>query len=112
LLLTENGLADAVRRGARYAVLNSENINKVQEVTVFGVTNPPSGTKPLVTGLTTSNVSVTYSSDFGVHTGTVTVKITDYTFSFIVPLIGATINMGEYKTTLTAEAAGRIPPPI
>jgi Flp pilus assembly protein TadG len=112
LLLIQNGLADAVRRGARYAAMNSQSVTNVKNVTVFGVTNPSAGARPLVDGLTTSNVSVTYSGDFGIHQGTATVQIAGYAFSFIVPLIGATINLGEYKTTLTGEAAGNIPPTI
>ena len=112
LMLTNNGLNDAVRRGARYAVMSTQNTTAVKNVAVYGDPNPPTGTSPLVTNLTPSNVSVTYTSDFGIKQGSVTVKITNYTFSFVVPLIGATINMGEYKTTLTGEAAGFLPPTI
>jgi Flp pilus assembly protein TadG len=112
LMLTQNGLTDAVRRGARYAVINQKDETKVKNVTVFGVPTLTGGEKRLVTGLATSNVLVTYSDDFGVKQGTVTVRVVDYTFSFIVPLIGATIELGEYRTTLTGEAAGYIPPAL
>ena len=109
LLFTQNALTDAVRRGARFAVLNKKDVDAVQNITVYGV-NPPGGAPALVNGLTTSNVSVVYTSDFGIKQGSVTVKITSYQFSFVVPLIGATINMGEFKTTLTAESSGEMPP--
>lgn len=111
LLWTHNALTDAVRRGARYAVMNNENAGNVKNVAVYGTPNPPGGAKPLVNNLTTGNVTVAYES-FGIKQGRVTVKITGYQFAFTVPLIGATINLGEYKTTLTGEAAGYIPPTI
>ncbi|MGH9844386.1 MAG: hypothetical protein ACREEM_37160 [Blastocatellia bacterium] len=104
-------MTDAVRRGARYAVMNNENTGNVKNVVVYGTPNPPGGAKPLVNNLTTGNVTAAYES-FGIKQGRVTVKITGYQFAFSVPLIGATINLGEYKTTLTGEAAGYIPPAI
>ncbi len=120
LLWTHNALTDAVRRGARYAVMNNENAGNVKNVVVYGTPNPPGGgdddddgggAKPQVNNLKTDNVTVAYES-FGIKQGRVTVKITGYQFAFTVPLIGATINLGEYKTTLTGEAAGYIPPAI
>ena len=109
LLFTQNALTDAVRRGARFAVINKKDVDAVQNITIYGV-NPPGGAVPLVAGLQKSNVSVVYTSDFGIKQGSVTVKITGFQFSFVVPLIGATINMGEFKTTLTAESSGELPP--
>ena len=38
-----------------------------------------------------------------------TVSITSYQFKFIVPLIGTTINMPAYRTTLPGESAGFVP---
>jgi len=111
LLWTHNALTDAVRRGARYAVMSNENANNVKNAVVYGTPAPPPGAVPVVNNLTTGNVTVAYES-FGIKQGRVTVKITGYQFAFTVPLIGATINLGEYKTTLTGEAAGYIPPTI
>jgi hypothetical protein len=45
-----------------------------------------------------------------VNKGTVSVSITGYQFQFIVPLIGTTITMPAYSTTLTGESVGEIPP--
>jgi Flp pilus assembly protein TadG len=112
LLWTHNALSDAVRRGARYAVINPENEANVRNVVVFGVPSPADGAQPVVYGLTTGNVEVTYSGNFGVKLGTASVRITGYQFTFTVPLIGATITMPDYKTTLTGESAGYEPPPI
>ena len=107
-LWTHNALSDAARRGARYAVNHaSTDIAGVQNVVVYG--NPAGGSTPLVTNLTPSNVQVQYSS-FGLGAGTVSVSITNYQFQFVVPIIGTTITMPNYNTTLTGENAGLVPP--
>jgi hypothetical protein len=62
----------------------------------------------LVNNLATTNVHVTYT-DFGVGAGTVAVTITDYQFQFVVPIIGTSITMPNYNTTLTGESAGTAP---
>jgi Flp pilus assembly protein TadG len=119
LLWTHNALADAARRGARYAV-NQCNpsdalcpnaataVASTQNVVVYGTPNPAAGAQPVVKGLTTSNVQVTYSG-FGVNAGRVTVSIVNYNFNFAVPLFGTTLAMPSYQTTLPGENAGYIP---
>jgi Flp pilus assembly protein TadG len=107
-LWVHNALADAARRGARYAVVHSANdIAGVKNVVVYG--DPAGGGQPLVNNLSTDNVNVSYSS-FGLNAGTVSVSITNYQFQFVVPLIGTTIQMPSYTTTLTGESAGLAPP--
>lgn len=102
-----NALADAARRGARYAALHSANdAADVKNVVVYG--DPAGGTQAVVPNLTTDNVSVNYS-DFGLNKGTVTVSITDYQFQFVVPIVGTTITMPAYATTLTGESVGFVP---
>ena len=106
-LWVHNALTDAARRGARYAVLNSSaNAAQVKNVVVYG--DPAGGTKPVVPNLTTGNVSVNYSS-FALNKGTATVGITNYKFQFVLPLLGTTITMPNYSTTLTGESVGWIP---
>ena len=111
MLYVHNALSDAARRGARYAVVNTEaNKENVKKMAVYGNTND--GTQqPLVDHLTTDNILVTYSAapnNFGVNKGTVTVQIQNYDFSFSVPFVGGKIRMPAYKTTLTGENAGII----
>lgn len=106
-LWVHNALADAARRGARYAVIHSAaDAAKVKNVVVYG--DPDGGSTPVVNNLSTSNVQVNYSS-FGLNGGTVSVTITNYQFQFVVPLIGTTIQMPGYTTTLTGESAGYVP---
>ena len=106
-LWVHNALTDAARRGARYAVLHSpDDVDQVKNVVVYG--DPAGGTNPLVSDLTTDNVIVTYS-DFGVNHGTVTVSVEDYQFQFVIPVVGTTITMPKYATTLSGESIGFVP---
>lgn len=112
LFWTHNALTEATRRGARYASVNLQNAANVRNVVVYGSPSPADGAAPAVYGLTTGNVQVSYSGNFGVKNGTVTVSITSYVFTFSVPLIGTTVNMPAYQTTMTGESAGYVPPNI
>ena len=120
LLWTHNALTDAVRRGARYAVNqcdpsdgacpnSSTSVDRIKNVVVYGTPNPAAAAQPVVNGLTTANVAVTYNG-FGVNAGTVKVGITGYDFSFSVALFGTTLRMPAYSTTLPGENAGYVPP--
>lgn len=108
LLWTHNALAEAARKGARYAAISTQNTTNVKNMVVYGTISPGGGATPVVYGMTTSNVNVTYSG-FGVKQGTVTVEITGYMFNFNVPIFGGGITMPSYKTTLTGESAGYVP---
>jgi len=108
VLWTHNALADAARKGARYAVLHTQgDIGAVKNVVVYG--DPAGGTNPVVDNLSTTNVNVQYSN-FKLDGGTVQVTITDYRFQFVIPIIGTQIQMPNYTTTLTGESAGTLPP--
>ncbi len=106
-LWTYNALADAARKGARYAVLhNATAIDDVKRMVVYGNT---AGTgNPVVEGLSTTNVDVTYPG-FGLDTGTATVSINNYQFNFVLPLLPVSIQMPSPTTTLTGECAGLTP---
>lgn len=106
-LWVHNALADAARRGARYAVVHSAgDVAQVKNVVVYG--DPAGGSQPMLENLSGANVDVTYNG-FGLNDGTVTVKITNYQFQFVIPIIGTTITMPSYQTTLSGESAGLVP---
>lgn len=106
-LWVHNALTDAARRGARYATLNTAaSATQVKNVVVYG--NPDGSGSPMVNDLSAANVDVNYSG-FGLNDGTVSVSITNYQFQFVIPILGTSITMPSYKTTLTAESAGLIP---
>ena len=114
LYWTHNALRDAARRGARYAILRKDDdVSKeaVRKVVVYGDPNAnPLTAKPLVNGMTTANVTVTYKNWNGIRLSSqATVSITSYQFKFVVPLVGTTINMPAYRTTLPGESAGFVP---
>ena len=120
-LWIHNALADAARRGARYAINRpasspagvkttgtnvGPSVGAIKNVAVYG--DPLGGTTPMVNDLTPDNVYVTYK-DFGLGQGTVGVTIQNYQFQFVIPMVGTTITMPDYNTTLTAENAGVMP---
>jgi len=106
-LWVHNALTDAARRGARYATMHSPaDSDQVKNVVVYG--DPAGGGQPMLNNLSTANVNVNYNN-FGLNDGTVSVSITGYQFQFVVPIIGTTITMPSYTTTLTAESAGYVP---
>jgi len=130
MLYTHNALADATRRGARYAVLHpGTDATAVKNQVVYGSNatfdkdgNPTS--PPLIAGLTADMVDVTYEGEdtdgdpdtpptsFGSNLGTATVKINGYSFNLSIPLVGRSVPMGDYATSLSAESAGEIPADI
>jgi Flp pilus assembly protein TadG len=112
LLWTHNALTDATRRGARYATnqtradLSASVMQKLQNKMLYDTET--AGTTPLVNGLKPEQIKVSYDN-YGIGKGSVTVKIEGYQFNFVIPLLGAKINMPQYSTTLPAENAGTIP---
>lgn len=112
LLWVHNALTDAARRGARYAInheASGTGIAGAQKTAVYGTTTPASDARPLVNDLKTTHVKVAHSSSYGVGQGSVSVTIEGYQFNFVVPVIGRSITMPTYRTTLTGESAGRVP---
>lgn len=111
LYWTHNALRDAARRGVRYAAIRRNDPagqQAVKNMVVYG--DPAGGTTPLVNGLTTSNVGIEYVNYDGVQLSSrATVKISNYKFKFSVPLIGGTINMPAYRTSLPGESVGYVP---
>jgi Flp pilus assembly protein TadG len=115
---THNALVEATRRGARYAanqlkpateacINSSTTVTPVKYMVLYGT--PAAGSTPIVPGLLASNVTVCYSNDFGVATGTVSVKIESYTYNLVLPGITRTITFPPYLSTTAGENAGYIP---
>jgi len=116
LFFTHNALVESTRRGARYAAMqcypnlagcpdSATTVTRVKNMVLYGT--PAAGTTPLVYNLQPANVTVTFSNDFGVSQGTVSVKIETYQYVFAVG--GLTLNMPSYNTTVTGESAGFVP---
>jgi Flp pilus assembly protein TadG len=116
LFFTHSAAVESTRRGARYAatlakpstescVNASTTVDPVKNMVLYGTTT--AGSSPLVAGLQASNITVCYSSDYGVGQGTVSVKIENYSYTFAIA--GLVINMPAYKTTVVGESAGAVP---
>ena len=106
-LWVHNALADAARRGARYATVSkASEADKVKNVVVYG--NPDGTGDPMLPNFSTTNVTVDYSG-FGLNKGTVSVSITNYQFQFVIPIVGTTITMPNYTTTQKGESVGLVP---
>jgi hypothetical protein len=76
---------------------------------LYNTATPALGAVPLVPGLQDSNITVCYDSNFGVATGTVSVKIENYTYNLVLPGVSRTITFPPYQTTVAGENAGYIP---
>jgi Flp pilus assembly protein TadG len=119
LFWTHNALRDAARRGVRYASLRDNDTAgalAVKKMVVYGDPNAdPVTATAVVPGLTTNDVQVTYSNYSGIQLSSkATVAIKNgggqtYQFQFSVPLIGGTVSMPSYQTSLPGESAGHVP---
>lgn len=112
LLWVHNALRDTARRGARYAVVRKEgDETAVKKLVVYGNANAdPATATPLVTGLNMSQVDVSYANFNGIRlSARATVTITGYKFNFAVPIVGTSVNMPNYRTSMTGESAGFVP---
>jgi Flp pilus assembly protein TadG len=114
LFWTHNALRDAARRGVRYATIRKNDtagITAVKNMVVYGDPNAnPATATPVVNGLTTSNVNVDYQNYDGVLLSSrASVEINGFQFQFAVPLVGGTITMPDYRTSLPGESAGFVP---
>ena len=111
---THAALRDATRKGARYATVRKNDaagILAVKYMVVYGDPNAnPATATPIAAGLTTGNVDVQYQNYNGVLLSSkATVSIINYNFQFGIPLVGGTVAMPSYRTSLPGESAGFVP---
>jgi Flp pilus assembly protein TadG len=112
LLWVHNSLVDATRRAARYAVnqgMSTKSQIEAKNMAIYG--NAEGAGQPLVQDLEPAQVSISYQ-DFKLGGGTVTVKIENYNFNFVLPLVSKNVAMPAYQTSLTGENAGYVPTTI
>jgi Flp pilus assembly protein TadG len=132
LFFTHNALTEATRRGARYALFQcsqndgpclqranltgAQQVDRIKNVVLYNSTTP--GSSSMVSNLTAANIIVEHSTfdagtgqgtNYGVGQGTVTIRITNYNYRFVIPGIDLTLQMPEYRTTLTGENSGYVP---
>jgi hypothetical protein len=112
LLFVYNALEEATRRGARVAQVCEVNDPRIAEIAAFS----NGGLSRIVGGLTPGHVLVEYLDGDGqvlnnpmgsyAFISHVRVSIAGYTHLFLVPLVGRSIDMPNFPTTLFAESLG------
>jgi Flp pilus assembly protein TadG len=129
LYFTHNALVEATRRGARFAATQQAatpagalrntaggsppascdstgpRLAQIRNYAIYGNT---AGTGTNLLGLQPANICVEYTN-FGVGTGSVSVSITGYTYSFVIPGINRQITMPAYRSTAVGESVGTAP---
>ena len=121
-LWTWNTIVQATRAGARFAVVETPNPSNDDAIKNYVVYLNSAGTgDPVLPGLTTSNVTVSFRK-IVLGTGAydtaplpskfqadvVQVSITGYNFNFVVPIFGTSITLPAFTTTLALEGLGSI----
>lgn len=116
-----NTADEATRRGARVAAVCPINSTVVPDVTIFSDPENPSDS-PILLGLTTGDVSVSYLEGDGTTETTnlqairyVRVAIIDYEITPLIPFVDTTFTLPPFSTTLPSESLGFIPgtdPPV
>ena len=93
---------------------SSTTIARIKNVVLYN--SPTAGSQPFVPNLAASNIVISYSlragspdtvdgtGYFGVGSGTVSVRIENYTYQF--PFVATPFNMPQYETTVRGESAG------
>jgi Flp pilus assembly protein TadG len=107
-LFVWNTLVEATRRGARMAVVCPVNSPAIAHATIFG----GGDASPVLSGLSTSNVKIDYLNAAGATTAAfadmayVQVAITGYQHTLFIPLVGQTLTVPPFSTTLPVESLG------
>ena len=110
-----NALEEATRRGSRVAVVCEVNDAAIAEIAVFNASGG-GASSPLVAGLTTGNVQVSYLDDAGAVIGDplgnygqiayVRVRIVNFQHQLLIPLFTRTFTMPQFSTVLPRESLG------
>lgn len=111
-----NSLTEAARRGARVAAVCPVNHPAVARVAIFGQPTGTNTTSPVLPGLSTANVQVTYLEQDGTTATTdysniyyVRVAITGYQYTLLIPTFLLTLTAPPFTTTLPSESLGYVP---
>lgn len=102
-LFVWNALAEATRRGARMAAVCPVGSNAPIQVALFGDKAGTLSASPIIPGLTSSMISITYPIN------AVQVSIVGYSHTLIIPLWGGSLTAPSFTTTLPQESMGAVP---
>ena len=109
-----NTLEEATRRGARLAAVCPVNDPAVPELAIFNTSGGASS--PLINGLTTSNMEISYLNDLGAVVGDpvgnyadiayVRARIVNLQHQLLIPLFVRTFFTPSFSTTVPRESLG------
>lgn len=113
-LWTWNSIAHATREGARYAVVEAPTSDdaSIKNYVVYHDPNATTSSTPVVPGLSTSNVTISYFKYDGstvtdkIAADVIQVSVSGYTFGFLVPFFGSGLTLPSFTTTLPLEGVG------
>ncbi len=118
-LFVWNTIGEATRRGARAAEVCPVNHGAIKRLAVFGTGGGSGTASPVLSGLSTSNVTVEYLNAGGTVLANpaasfnairyVRVSISSYQHTMIIPFIMPTFPVPPFETTVPAESLGYIP---
>ncbi len=100
MMFVWNTIGEATRVAARLATVSSPTEVAAIRVKVLSY--------PGFSGLTADNVTVTYILEGGVP-AYVSVGISGYEHTLLIPFVGATVTVPAFQTTLPVESLGYIP---
>lgn len=112
-LFVWNTIGEATRRGARLAAVCPPSH---ASVAVAALLNNPGGDTDSdhIKGLSTANISVTYTNAAGAPTGVigqiayVTVSITGFQHTLAIPFVRQTLTVPPFTTTVPTESLGYV----
>jgi Flp pilus assembly protein TadG len=114
-LFVWNTLSEATRRGARLAAVCPMGDPAIARVAILSNPGGPN-TSPVVSNLSTANVTVAYLQADGVtlaasvtETKYVRVAIVGFQHTLLIPFVMPTITAPPFSTTLPAESLGYLP---
>jgi hypothetical protein len=121
LLFTVNALNETVRRGARLAAVCDISEPRILRRAIFNAASD-SGASSLITNLKTADLNLTYLDQNGAvvanpadQTGAagfrairyVHLRVENFTFNLLIPVLGGSITLPAFRSTLPRESLGR-----
>jgi len=104
VLVLHQGLVERVRSGARYAVVNVWDEQKIRNVVVYGTASPSMKSEPLLK----LKPSMVVASRFNENTPEerILVGINNYPFRFFTPMIAGAYTAKPILISMSAESMG------
>jgi len=104
VLLVHQALVERVRAGARFAVVNTYDADRIRNVVRFNTSTPAEGAKPIM-GLESEMVAVSLLDD-DTPEARIEIRIVDYPFRFLTPLIKGLYRTNRIRISIPPEGMG------